>query len=154
MQLAKGRYLIIPYTETAYNGPFTLAVATKNMDDIGFHKIPKNPADDWKALRVAVLILPSSFIFISFYTSSLSWLIHTQGEWTMSNSGGGDILGLNWRKNPQYQLQLTQQSDVCVAIEQDENTRSTGVYVVKQIGIPSTPSIYLNLSTLPLGIPC
>jgi hypothetical protein len=56
MQLAKGRYLVIPYTEsTPYNGPFTLAVATKHMDDIGFHKIPKNPADDWKSLRVAVL---------------------------------------------------------------------------------------------------
>jgi len=109
MQLAKGRYVVIPYTETSpFNGSFTLAVATKNMDDIGFQKIPKNPADDWKALRVA-------------------------GEWTMSNSGGGDILGLNWRKNPQYQLQLTQQSDVCVAIEQDENLRSIGVYVVKQI---------------------
>eukprot|EP00026_Physarum_polycephalum_P005672 Phypoly_transcript_05707.p1 GENE.Phypoly_transcript_05707~~Phypoly_transcript_05707.p1 ORF type:complete len:577 (+),score=122.71 Phypoly_transcript_05707:118-1848(+) len=111
MQLAKGRYVIIPYTEsTPYNGPFTLAVATKRMEDIGFMKIPKNPAEDWKTLRVA-------------------------GEWTLSNSGGGDILGLNWRKNPQYQLQLTQQSDVCVAIEQDENTRSIGVYVVKQIDV-------------------
>jgi len=78
------------------------------MDDIGFHKIPKNHNDDWKALTVA-------------------------GEWTLHNSGGGDILGLNWRKNPQYQLHLTQQSDVCVSIEQEENTRSIGIYVVKQV---------------------
>jgi len=111
MQLAKGRYVIVPFTETVpFAGPFTLAVSAKTMDDLDLYKIPKDPANDWKGLRV-------------------------QGEWTSHTSGGGDILGLNWRKNPQYQLQLTQQSDVCVAIEQDENTRSIGVYVVRQIDV-------------------
>jgi len=61
--------------------------------------------------------------------------LRVEGEWTESTSGGGDILGLNWRKNPQYQLTLSQLSDVCVAIEQDENTRSIGIYVVKQIDV-------------------
>jgi len=53
----------------------------------------------------------------------------------MNTSGGGDILGLNWRKNPQYQLDFRMTSDVCVCIEQDENTRSIGIYVVKQIDV-------------------
>jgi len=54
------------------------------------------------------------------------------GEWTEENSGGGDILGLGWRKNPQYILTLTKTSDVSVVLKQEENT-SIGFYIVKQI---------------------
>jgi len=109
MPLVKGRYLIIPYAETiGYTGAFTLAVSGKTMDDLDLYKIPKDPAEDWHQMRL-------------------------EGEWTDVTAGGGDILGLNWRKNPQYVLTLTRPSDVCVAIEQDENTRSIGLYVVKLV---------------------
>lgn len=60
-----------------------------------------------------------------------------QGEWTEETSGGGDILGLNWRKNPQFAFTLKRPSDVCVVVEQDDITRSIGCYVIKQQGMYS-----------------
>lgn len=111
MALGKGRYLIIPYAETVgYEGTFTIAVSGKNNEDLDLYRIPKDPEQDWNELRV-------------------------EGAWEESTAGGGDILGLNWRKNPQYGLTLTKPSDVCAVIEQDENTRSIGLYLVKQIDV-------------------
>lgn len=55
MELAKGRYVIIPYTETiGYSGPFTIAVSASNKDDLDLYKIPKSADADWNTLRVAV----------------------------------------------------------------------------------------------------
>lgn len=112
MHISKGRYVVIPFTESVpATGDFTLAVSAKNMDDLSFYKIPKSAAEDWDVLRLA-------------------------GEWNAHTAGGGDILGLNWRKNPQYQLKIhAAKSDVCIVIEQDDITRCVGLYVVKQIDI-------------------
>jgi len=55
------------------------------------------------------------------------------GEWNDENSGGGDILGLNWRKNPQYLFTLTKTSDVCTVLKQGENSMSMGFYIVKLV---------------------
>jgi len=87
-----------------------LAVSTRDMDDIDLIKLPKSDSHKWKEFEI-------------------------DGEWTEENSGGGDILGLEWRKNPQYLLTLTKPSDVCVVLRQDENTMSIGFYIVKQIDI-------------------
>lgn len=58
MSLAKGRYIIIPFTEAiGTNGAFTLAVSAKIMDDLDLYKIPKDPADDWTSFRVQVSII-------------------------------------------------------------------------------------------------
>jgi len=109
VDLEGGNYIIIPFPEEAgLGGDFTLAVSTKTMDDIDLIKLPKSESHKWKEFEIS-------------------------DEWVEANSGGGDILGLSWRKNPQYLLTLTKTSDVSTVLRQDESATSIGFYVVKQI---------------------
>jgi len=109
LDLNEGEYVVIPFPEASgFGGGFTLAVSTKDMDDIDLIRLPKSVDHKWKEFEI-------------------------DGEWTEANSGGGDILGLGWRKNPQYLLTLTKASDVCIVLRQDENSMSIGFYIVKQI---------------------
>jgi hypothetical protein len=111
LDLDEGEYIVVPFPETpGYCGEFTLAVSTKDMDNIDLVKLPKSDNHKWKEFEL-------------------------DGEWTEENSGGGDILGLEWRKNPQYLLTLTKASDVCIVLRQEENSMSIGFYIVKQIDV-------------------
>jgi len=109
LELEEGENIVIPFPEEAGSGgDFTLSVSTKNMDDIDLIKLPKSANHKWKEFEL-------------------------DGEWVEQNSGGGDILGLSWRKNPQYLLTLTRTSDVSTVLRQEESSMSIGFYIVKQI---------------------
>jgi len=102
-----GEYAIIPFPEEpGYAGAFTINVHSKNMDAIDFVKLPKSEKHTWKELSV-------------------------QGEWREDSSGGGDILGLGWQKNPQFQLTLSRAGDAAVVLAQDDNNKSVGFYVIR-----------------------
>lgn len=109
IDLREGEYVVIPFPETVGTaGEFTLSASTEHMADIDFYKIPKTEKHVWKQFNI-------------------------DGEWTEANSGGGDILGLEWRRNPQYLVTLTRTADLCVALKQDETTLSIGFYIVRQV---------------------
>jgi len=109
IDLEPGQYCIIPYAETfGFNGTYKLNVDSEKIDNIEFYPLPKNEEAQWKEITV-------------------------DGLWSTSTNGGGDINILGWTKNPQYSLKLTKKSRACVLLSQDDNEKSVGFYVIKQL---------------------
>ncbi|KAF2068461.1 hypothetical protein CYY_010212 [Polysphondylium violaceum] len=109
IDLEPGNYCIIPYAETfGFNGTYKLNVDSEKLDNIEFYPLPKNEEAQWKEITV-------------------------DGLWSTGTNGGGDINILGWTKNPQYSLTLTKRSRACVLLSQDDNEKSVGFYVIKQL---------------------
>jgi hypothetical protein len=41
---------------------------------------------------------------------------------------------MNWRKNPQFVIDLKEEGDVCVVLSQEEKEHSLGLYVLEYTG--------------------
>jgi hypothetical protein len=53
-------------------------------------------------------------------------------EWTKETAGGGDITGTEWRKNPQYLLNVLEDAtDVTIVMSQEEKEHAIGFYLVR-----------------------
>eukprot|EP01132_Coremiostelium_polycephalum_P009166 gene9166-11234_t len=109
VELEEGEYCIIPYAESfGFSGDYKLNVDSEKLDQLEFYPLPKNEDAQWHEIII-------------------------DGLWTQSTNGGGDINTLNWTKNPQYVFNLTQKARVSVLLSQDDNEKSVGFYVIKQI---------------------
>ena len=55
LDLSEGEYAVIPFPEVpGFGGEFTLAVSTKDMDDIDLIKLPKTEDHKWKEFEIDV----------------------------------------------------------------------------------------------------
>eukprot|EP01118_Nematostelium_gracile_P013052 TRINITY_DN4876_c0_g1_i1.p1 TRINITY_DN4876_c0_g1~~TRINITY_DN4876_c0_g1_i1.p1 ORF type:complete len:462 (+),score=118.84 TRINITY_DN4876_c0_g1_i1:195-1388(+) len=113
VDLRKGQYVIIPCSENStYTGKFSLNV-WKGEEDVETLKnsitLTKLNDTEWKSKTL-------------------------QGEWTKQTAGGGNILGLSWRKNPQYVISTENPTLVSVVLAQQEKDHSIGFYIIKYDG--------------------
>jgi len=65
------------------------------------------------------------------------WTIDSiDSQWTEKTSGGGDIDGVSWRKNPQFFIQPLKKSTICITLSQNEHSDlPMGLYVCKYTGL-------------------
>ncbi|EGC33536.1 hypothetical protein DICPUDRAFT_36556 [Dictyostelium purpureum] len=109
IDLEPGQYCIIPYAETfAFTGSYKFNLDSEKLDNCEFFVLPKNEDAQWTEITV-------------------------DGLWTTATNGGGDINILGWTKNPQYAFTLTKKARACVLLSQDDNEKSVGFYVIKQL---------------------
>eukprot|EP01117_Protostelium_nocturnum_P004542 TRINITY_DN1640_c0_g1_i1.p1 TRINITY_DN1640_c0_g1~~TRINITY_DN1640_c0_g1_i1.p1 ORF type:complete len:596 (-),score=275.60 TRINITY_DN1640_c0_g1_i1:122-1909(-) len=120
-ELRKGKYVIVPCTENPdYRGKFSVNVWTATNDDFTLESLP---------------------------LSGKTWNKRTaKGEWNKNTAGGGVITGLNWRKNPQYLLQVEgdEDADACVVLSQPEKDMSIGFYIIRYTGFGRKEIEYKN----------
>ncbi|KAM9983360.1 hypothetical protein ACTFIY_000093 [Dictyostelium cf. discoideum] len=109
IDLEPGQYCIIPYAESfAFSGTYKFNLDSEKLDNCEFYALPKSQEQAWNEITV-------------------------DGLWTTATNGGGDINILGWTKNPQYSFTLTKKSRACVLLSQDDNDKSVGFYVIKQL---------------------
>ncbi|KYR02538.1 calpain-like cysteine protease [Tieghemostelium lacteum] len=110
IELEKGQYIIIPYAETfGFKGSYKLNIDSEKLDQLELNLLPKSEELQWKEITI-------------------------DGLWKSENNGGADInVVTNWTKNPQYLFNLSKKSRACVLLSQDDNEKSIGFYVIKQV---------------------
>jgi len=105
---------------------------------ISLQKLPLKKASDWKTRSI-------------------------ESEWTKHSAGGGNILSIDWRKNPQFLLTVlplegeqssiensnSQSSreefvDACIVLSQPEKDFSIGFYIIEYNDLKKKAIIYQN----------
>jgi hypothetical protein len=113
--LTPGMYCIVPCSHIKasedtsvprYSAKFQVGAFCDNQQCINLTPLPTDPSLGWSEL-------------------------HTKGEWTQDNSGGSDVTGTSWSKNPQYLLAIKARTDVCITLNQQDASRCIGIYVIR-----------------------
>eukprot|EP00727_Mastigamoeba_balamuthi_P002761 m51a1_g12482 putative calpain-like cysteine protease (700) ;mRNA; r:902-4315 len=113
--LSEGMYCVIPCSsvkannETGlprYNGKYQIAAFCDRQECISLVPLPTDASLSWSEQRI-------------------------KGSWTPETSGGADVGGTMWTKNPQFLLTLTQRTDLAVVLNQATAKQSIGLYVIR-----------------------